>query len=532
VKHLIGVIAVIIFILSFSDLSLAGTKDWRELKAEYQAKAHEEIDPINAQYKDALEEMLTKSRSSDGEQIAVIQELDALNDNPSLLLTTSHLTLADFEGEWSVEHEHEVWRLFFDGKGKVMFISPDKGTHKIFYCQQKMRYVAEAWGGGGPFSLGFDIVDGDLHVTSYIDPRIRRDESQAARDFGSGKRFGASSPDVTHEAVINIKLKYRERASEKIQRVNERYLQLISEVQKDISEYATAQELKDLEAEIKNQKNDMGNLLVCEVVQAPEIPRDLIGKWFVEWSNSKNETVEIKADGRVLLTSEESAKDESYQLSCNNLLEKYVFERGQAVIAVHIEDGKLMCMAWSKKQSPSLDKPMMVGVGENFYGSPIVECELAFVQFKEGQKLFTNRDYELTKVPDEYNSFLVSIAAGLSHKPLKFIVKKAGIITILAEHADHASGEGDDCADLKLDGWIDIAVVSRTPIRDDKWCVIMQKVLEKGTYEIPSKSFLGVRLLLPSNESLSEMGTKSENPNLEGASSTTNQSDLFGKDAV
>ena len=113
-----------------------------------------------------------------------------------------------------------------------------------------------------------------------------------------------------------------------------------------------------------------------------------------------------------------------------------------------------------------------------------------FAPFEVGSKMFTNRNYVWTVVPEKFSGYSISVAPGGSKEQLTFTVKVPGLVTVVAELADADK--------LASEGWNDLGEVHRTPkVREISR--VLQKQMPEGRHKLGTpQSFLGMRLLQPS----------------------------------
>ena len=119
----------------------------------------------------------------------------------------------------------------------------------------------------------------------------------------------------------------------------------------------------------------------------------------------------------------------------------------------------------------------------------IIETRSKFSPFTVGALVFSNRKYQWTEVPSDFDGYRVSIAQGGAKKrDFTFSVTKAGIVRVVAC--------GKDADQLLEDGWKESGEAARTP-NDRETVHVLEKVMHEGDYTLTGQDFLGIRLLLP-----------------------------------
>lgn len=156
--------------------------------------------------------------------------------------------------------------------------------------------------------------------------------------------------------------------------------------------------------------------------------------------------------------------------------------------------GALKKLGTSYSKARKLEAALAVRAEIEKVESAEVEFNGKFREFKEGARLFSNREYTWTKVPPEYSGYRVSFGAGKSYAPLRVIVRKGGVMRIVAE--------AEDVNPLKRQRWKPKGEAGRGGQRSgDAPPQVMEKVVEPGELKFETKTFLCVRLLLAPEKS-------------------------------
>ena len=127
---------------------------------------------------------------------------------------------------------------------------------------------------------------------------------------------------------------------------------------------------------------------------------------------------------------------------------------------------------------------------------PSMEAEVSskakFVRLREGSRIYLDREVVYHSVPEKFAGYKVSVRNFRSEKPVRFKVRKAGTVRLVASSTR--------LAELLSDGWSEAGRITTLDaegrVSQGTICVI-EKRLDIGDYSISSKNAgcLGVRLL-------------------------------------
>ena len=116
-----------------------------------------------------------------------------------------------------------------------------------------------------------------------------------------------------------------------------------------------------------------------------------------------------------------------------------------------------------------------------------------FIRFKKGVPIYGGSDGDRVpasfhSVPKEFHDRRIELRKVGSTAPVKFKVKKAGIVTLVTTRRGAKI--------LIQQGWVEVGKGSMMSLHDDvRELPILQKKLDVGVYSIPSAGASGTRLL-------------------------------------
>lgn len=152
----------------------------------------------------------------------------------------------------------------------------------------------------------------------------------------------------------------------------------------------------------------------------------------------------------------------------------------------------LRAMQSHYKRKPDLEGALAVAAElakfERKRWAMVSEKGLKFGIFKEGEHAFSDDMHQWTKIPDRFKDYRVSMAKIGKRETLRLNVKTGGLLLIVAEK--------NDLEPLQDDGWAVVAEAARYGKPDETPCILTKEV-RSGRLIINTKSWLGVRLLLP-----------------------------------
>ena len=116
-----------------------------------------------------------------------------------------------------------------------------------------------------------------------------------------------------------------------------------------------------------------------------------------------------------------------------------------------------------------------------------------FVRLRNGTPLYSEKEVAYHSFPEKFDGYRISVRNLRSEEPVRFKVKKAGLVRIAAA--------GVLLSDLRNDGWIDVGTVDFIDASGtifEGQIAILEKNLNVGDYTIPAKNggAFGARLLI------------------------------------
>ena len=125
-------------------------------------------------------------------------------------------------------------------------------------------------------------------------------------------------------------------------------------------------------------------------------------------------------------------------------------------------------------------------------GDAKVYCKGKFTHLRKGSDVYytDEESHQFFSVPEPFEGYRVTLRSVGSSDPLKFTVKKAGIVRLVVG--------GRSTKRLINEGWVkthSVSIASSDGILQSAKICVLQKQLGVGKYSMPSAGNFGVRLL-------------------------------------